>query len=100
GKGQPPLQAGYFDVGNDTAVLNTYEAVFEVHTQRGGKKGDFALDQVEYDQFLQQARQFLEGEKFQVTMKQGKPMASGGAGFGLMAVLLMLAAAAVGGAAV
>lgn len=99
GNANPPLNAGWFDVGSETAVLHSYEAVYDLHVARHGAKG-FHLDREEYERFLDEARRFLEGEKLKVTIKAGKPMPEGGAGskLGLMIVGAMLLAAVVGGA--
>lgn len=99
GKAYPPLNAGWFDVGTDTAVLHSYEAVYDLHVARHGPK-DFHLDRAEYEAFLDEARRFLEGEKFKVSIKAGKaaPDEGGGSKLGLMIVGAMLLAAVVGGA--
>lgn len=103
GKTYPPLNAGWFDVGTDNAVLHSYEAIYDLHLQRHGKN-EFLLNREEYERFVEEARKFLEGERFKVTIKPGKPMASGESGggarnIGLILVSLMAVAAAVGGAA-
>lgn len=99
GKTYPPLNAGWFDVGTDNAVLHSYEAVYDLHVARHGPK-DFHLDRAEYEKFLDDARKFLEGEKFKVSIKAGKPMPEGGGGskVGLMIVGGMVLLAAIGGA--
>ncbi len=101
GKSHPPLNAGWFDVGTDNAVLHSYEAIYDMHLQRHGK-GDFHLDRAEYDEFLDDARKFLEGERFKVSIKAGKGPAEssgGGRNIGLILVGLMAIAAIAGGAA-
>lgn len=99
GKATPPLNAGWFDVGSNNAVLHSYEAVYDLHLARHGPK-DFHLDREEYETFLDDARKFLEGERFKVSVKAGTgaPESSGGSKLGLMIVGGMVLLAAIGGA--
>lgn len=98
GTQSPPLSGGWFDVGSNAALLNSYEAVYDAHLKRNGK-APFELDREEYDGFLAAARKFLEGEGFTVTLKAGQasPPTSSGSGLGL--VIAVLGVAALVGAA-
>jgi hypothetical protein len=100
GKSTPPLNAGWFDVGSNVAVLHSYEAVYDLHLQRHGKN-DFHLNRDEYDKFVDDMRKFLESEKFNVSIKAGKGGASssGGSSLGLVLVIALALVAAAGGAA-
>jgi hypothetical protein len=94
-KGQP-LSVGWFDVGQDTAQLLTFEALYDAHEARHGKKG-FDLKPDEYDKFLDALRAFLEAEKFNVDVKTGTARARKGSPLPvILAATVVVALAAVG----
>jgi hypothetical protein len=85
---EPALERGWFDVGTNRALLNSYAAVHDAHLKRY-PTGHFDLDRAEYD------------TSFTVTLQAGAhtpPVPGASSGLGI--VRAVLGAAALIGAAV
>jgi hypothetical protein len=98
-EGQPTLIVGHANHAQGRAELRTFEHVDAVHRQRF--KRPVPLDRAQYDDFLSQAKSFLEVLRLKTalvgpTLDLEEPESRGGAGKVLLAFFVALVVAAVG----